>query len=142
MRRFSRILQRAFQRPASAIPTGLRSSRPASFTSQPFPERRLTDQTSRAVPGFSRFPNPASDFLSFDFSTGTFGTANPNFAGGPLTLGLSQITQIGIDQTGNLITQFQDLSFDIHTAVPEPGSLALLGIALAGFVTIRRRRAM
>jgi len=91
---------------------------------------------------FSQSGLTASDFLSFDFSTGTFGTANPNFAGGPLTLGLSQITQIGIDQTGNLITQFQDLSFDIHTAVPEPGSLALLGIALAGFVTIRRRRAM
>ena len=91
---------------------------------------------------FSQSGLTASNFVSFDFSTGTFGTANPNFAGAPLTLGLAQVTQIALAQTGNLITQFQDLSFDIHTAVPEPASLALLGTALAGFAAIRRRRAM
>jgi hypothetical protein len=88
---------------------------------------------------FSQSGLTASDFLSFDFATGTFGTGNPNFDGDPLTFGLTQLTDIAIDQTGNLITQFQNLSFDIH-GIPEPGSLTLLGAALVSFGFGARRK--
>ena len=36
----------------------------------------------------------ATDFVSFDFTTGAFGTSNPNFGGDPMLLGLSQIAPL------------------------------------------------
>jgi hypothetical protein len=83
----------------------------------------------------------AADFVSFDFTTGSFGTGNPNFGGDPMLFGLTQITTHGRGvYSGQVIAQYQDLSFDIHT-VPEPGPLALLGTALLGFVGFAGRKA-
>jgi hypothetical protein len=85
----------------------------------------------------------AADFVSFDFTTGTFGTGNPNFGGDPMLFGLTQITTHGHGvYSGQVIAQYQDLSFDIHAAaVPEPRPLALLGAALLGFVGFAGRTA-
>ena len=77
----------------------------------------------------------ATDFLSFDFLTGSFGGANPNFDGDPIILGLTQMGTIN-NAAGQNIANYQTLSFTIATAVPEPCSLALLGAGLLSFVAL------
>lgn len=39
----------------------------------------------------------ATDFAQFDFSTGMFGTAHPNFGGDPMLFGVGQITQVFVN---------------------------------------------
>jgi hypothetical protein len=83
----------------------------------------------------------AADFVQFDFTTGVFGTATPNFAGDPMLFGLAQITSVGgYPPSPQLAQDYNNLSIDI-APVPEPssvwllvGMLPLLGLAL------RRRR--
>jgi hypothetical protein len=81
----------------------------------------------------------AADFLSYDFTTGTYGTANPNFSGGPMLFGLTQMFSIDLTVTATATAQYQDLVIDINT-IPEPGSLALVGAALVGFGFGARRK--
>jgi len=84
----------------------------------------------------------ASDFVSFSFSNGTFGTANPNFGGDLMTFGLTQISGTGgPGAIGTLTTEYTNLSIDIvNVPVPEPAALTLLGGALLAVGAIRRRR--
>jgi hypothetical protein len=83
----------------------------------------------------------ASDFVSYDFTTGTFGSANPNFAGDPILLGIGQIAQFSNDNvsfTG--IYDNLNLTVNAVNAVPEPsGFLPILG-GLVGFAWARRKR--
>jgi hypothetical protein len=80
----------------------------------------------------------AADFINFDFTTGVFGSAHPNFAGNSILLGLTQITGIN-GSSGHLVTQYDNLSFAV-TNVPEPFTLSLFGTGLAGAVAMRRRK--
>jgi len=82
----------------------------------------------------------ATDFVQFDFTTGLFGTANPDFAGDPMLFGLAQITSIGGYPAGPTLTQdYDNLSFDITT--PELSSVWLLVslLPLVGLALWRRR---
>jgi hypothetical protein len=80
----------------------------------------------------------ATDFLSYDFATGTFGSANPNFGGDPMLFGLAQISGINWYTPGQIITDYQHLVLDIHSA-PEPSTVALFGAALLGCAWFYRR---
>jgi hypothetical protein len=82
----------------------------------------------------------ASNFLQYDFSTGTFGITTPNFSGDTMLFGLGQISQFN---TNNLLFEadYDNLKLDIASA-PEPATLAQLGVLvalLAGVGMMRKR---
>jgi hypothetical protein len=70
----------------------------------------------------------ANDFTLYDFSTGTFGTAHPNFAGDPLLFGLAQLGQ-QLEAMETDINRFEtdhdNLRFSIQS-VPDSGGTMLL----------------
>ena len=82
----------------------------------------------------------ATNFTQYDFATGVFGIAHPNFAAGVLSFGLGQISSVGTGFTNTTTTaQYDNLRINV-TSVPEPGTLALFGFGLAGVFAMRRRR--
>jgi hypothetical protein len=80
----------------------------------------------------------ALNFLSYDFTTGTFGTANPNFNGDQMFFGLGQIFGATVP-TETLTADYDNLSITLHT-VPEPASFLMLGLGLAAVALIGRFR--
>jgi hypothetical protein len=66
----------------------------------------------------------ATSFTQFDFSTGTFGSAHPNFAGDLMLFGLAQLSQ---SDAPNLQAEvdYDNLNLSINS-VPETGSTILL----------------
>jgi hypothetical protein len=84
----------------------------------------------------------ASDFLEFNFSTDSFSSGTPNFAGDPMLLGIGQIASLGVSgvSSSQETITYDNLSFDLQT-VPEPSSWGLLtGLLVAFGLALRRRQ--
>jgi hypothetical protein len=78
----------------------------------------------------------ASDFEEYDFTTGAFVDANPNFSSGAMLFGLSQtFTNPG---TFNATAIYDPLQITL-TTVPEPSTWAMLAIGFAGLGVFARR---
>jgi hypothetical protein len=78
----------------------------------------------------------ASDFEEYDFATGSFVAANPNFSSGPMLFGLTQIST----NPGNFnSTAIYDPLQITLTTVPEPSTWAMLAIGFAGLSVFARR---
>jgi hypothetical protein len=77
------------------------------------------------------------DFLSFDFSTGAFGLASPDFTQ-PFSLGLGQISAAFGFSDPQVTAQYDGLVYQINT-IPEPGTLLLVATGVAAGLQRRRR---
>jgi hypothetical protein len=81
----------------------------------------------------------ASAFTQYDFTTGTFGTANPDFAGGPMLFGLAQLT--GFFPGFTATADYDNLSFTL-VPTPLPAALPLFatGLGALGLLGWRRKK--
>jgi len=82
----------------------------------------------------------ATDFLQYDYSTGTFGTARPDFAGNPMRFGLDQsanFSLVGNPNNALLEADYDNVTFAIHNGsvhpTPDSGS-TLLFLCIASSV--------
>ncbi len=84
----------------------------------------------------------AVDFLAYDPTANSFGTATPNLTatGGVFAFGLTQIFGAGAQEV--IFADYDNWTMTINpaAAVPEPASIALLGMGLAGLGVTRLRR--
>src|SRR5262249_38254341 len=85
----------------------------------------------------------AASFLSFDFTTGMFGTANPNFEGDPILFGLGQVAQFPGSKT-NFPALCDHLNLTVNSVVPapEPSAFLLVLASLVGLAWAKRRDAV
>ena len=83
----------------------------------------------------------AADFSQFNFSTDTFSSGTPNFAGDSMLFGLGQIFGVNTGGANVETAAYDNLKLDIAT-VPEPSTLWLVGSLLPVLAAIRvaRRR--
>lgn len=103
-----------------------------------------TAVTGPTSTGFNTFDIPnltAASFLQFDVATDAFlGTQHPDFSGSTILFGIGQLLASS-NQTNTVVTsEFDNLSFTLTTAVPEPGSLALLAAGLVGILGLQVTR--
>jgi hypothetical protein len=93
--------------------------------------------------GYNTIASPlnATNFVQYDPTNSTFGTAHPDFSGGPMLFGLTQ--QFGVSAVETTTAEYDNLSFVIATttAVPEPAGMLVLGAGFAGLLVMRRRTA-
>lgn len=81
----------------------------------------------------------ATDLTLFDFTTGTFGVAHPDFAGDPMLFGLAQYTQFGPAHI-RFVANYDNLEFSINRRIPESGSTLLLLFGSVGALLVFQRR--
>lgn len=79
----------------------------------------------------------ATDFTQFNFSTGTFGTAHPNFDGDQMFFGLGQLTQFGVSHVA-FKAIYDNLTFRINRA-PDSGSTLVLSLSSVALLFVCRR---
>jgi hypothetical protein len=85
----------------------------------------------------------AADFLQFDYTTGMFGTAHPDFAGDPILFGLDQSTSfalVGNPNNALLEADYDNLTLIVHNGSVEPtpdsgSTLLMLLVALTIFAS-------
>jgi PEP-CTERM motif len=85
----------------------------------------------------------AANFVQYDPSTGLFGSAHPDFAGGLMLFGLMQSVGPTVLATPSpILANYDNLGIGITSGVPEPSTwaLALLGFAGLGFVGYRNTK--
>jgi len=83
----------------------------------------------------------ATDFVEFNFATGTLGTANPNFDGDTMLFGLGHIGGArGLPAGPTFEADYDNLRLAVAMTVPEPSTLLLFATALAGVLFISRSK--
>jgi hypothetical protein len=98
------------------------------------------DVTSPYTTGYATITGylPASAFTLFDFTTGAFGTGNPNFTatGDPITLGITQFGNIDYATTATVDYD----NYELALGVAEPATWAMMLIGIGGVGAVLRRR--
>jgi hypothetical protein len=72
----------------------------------------------------------AADFTQFNFSTGTFGTAHPDFEGDQMFFGLGQLTNFGVNKV-NFRGIYDNLTFTINPVSDSGTTILLLSASVA-----------
>jgi hypothetical protein len=84
----------------------------------------------------------ATSFRSFDLTTGTFGTANPNFSGNTMSFGLLAVGSLLGGVNATVGADYANYRVALNP-VPEPQTWLLMGLGVASLVFVKgaaRRR--
>jgi hypothetical protein len=83
----------------------------------------------------------ATDFVLYNFANGATSAANPNFDAA-FDLGLAQLSTIMTTVPTSFFADYDNLSFTLTAAVPEPSTWAMmiLGFFGVGFMAYRRKQ--